>query len=113
MYKLCVIAIFLLLNLINFCNNENINMYLYEKYMSIIGPVTNIMFYLQAYKIFTSKSAQDVSGVGFFMSFIGLSSWLIYGVLLKNKPLIIANLFGVTGAILTLLGILMYGNFSF
>lgn len=86
-------------------------MHFYEKYMNIVGPATNIMFYLQAYKIFTSKSAQDVSGAGFCMSFIGLSSWLIYGILLKNKPLIIANVFGVTGALLTLIGILMYGNF--
>lgn len=85
----------------------------YERYMSIIGPATNIMFYLQAYKIFTSRSAQDVSGVGFLISVIGLGSWLIYGILLKNKPLIIANIFGVTGALLTLIGVLMYSNFSF
>lgn len=84
----------------------------YEKYMNIIGPVTNIMFYLQAYKIFINKSADTVSGPAFLMSIIGLSSWLIYGILLKNKPLIIANIFGVTGAILTFIGILVYGDFS-
>lgn len=85
-------------------------MRIYEKYMSVMGPATNVMFYLQAYKIFISKSAQDISGIGFCMSFIGLSSWLIYGFLLKNKPLIISNIFGVTGAFLTLLGVLIYGN---
>jgi MtN3 and saliva related transmembrane protein len=84
----------------------------YEKYMNIIGPIGNIMFYLQAYKIFTSKSAIAVSGPGFFISVIGLSSWLFYGILLKNRPLIIANGFGVLGAILTLSGILIYGTFS-
>ena len=80
--------------------------------MNIIGPIGNVMFYLQAYKIFASKSASTVSGPGFFISVIGLSSWLLYGILLKNKPLIIANGFGVLGAILTLSGVLMYGNFS-
>ena len=84
----------------------------YEKYMNIIGPITNLMFYLQAYKIFINKSADTVSGPGFLISIIGLSSWLLYGILLKNKPLIIANIFGVIGAILTFIGVLIYGDFS-
>ncbi len=90
---------------------HRIIMHYYEKYMSFIGVVTNIMFYLQAYKIFAHGSAKDVSGIGFFLSFIGLSSWLIYGLLLKNKPLIIANVFGTIGALLTLIGVIMYGSF--
>lgn len=85
---------------------------IYEKYMSVMGVITNIMFYLQAYKIFASKSAEAVSGPGFLICVIGLGSWLIYGVLLKNTPLIIANAFGVIGAILVFIGILIYGNFS-
>jgi len=84
----------------------------YEKYMSVVGIAGNMMFYLQAYKIFVQKSAQDVSGIGFLISFIGLSSWLLYGLLIKSKPLIIANVVGVAGAMLTLIGIIMYGNFS-
>ncbi len=80
--------------------------------MSIIGTIGNIMFYLQAYKIFISKSAESVSGPGFLVSVIGLSSWLLYGILLKNKPLIIANGFGVIGATITLWGIFLYGSFS-
>lgn len=85
-------------------------MYYYEKYMSFIGVVTNVMFYLQAYKIFINKSAKDVSGVGFLLSFVGLFSWLVYGILLKNKPLIIANVFGTIGALVTLIGVIKYGN---
>ncbi len=84
----------------------------YEKYMSIIGSLANIMFYLQAYKIFVLKSAQSVSGPGFFISVVGMGSWLLYGILLKNKPLIIGNLVGFIGAILTVIGILKYGDFS-
>jgi MtN3 and saliva related transmembrane protein len=86
-------------------------MHYYEKYMSVIGSITSIMFYLQAYKIFANKSAKDVSGVGFLLSFIGLSSWLIYGILLKNKPLIVANIFGTVGVLITLCGIVLYGSF--
>ena len=58
--------------------------------MNIIGSIANIMFYLQAYKNFISKSAQSVSGPGFLISVIGISSWLLYGISLKNKPLILA-----------------------
>ena len=83
----------------------------FEVYMNIIGPIGNIMFYLQAYKIFIYKSAHAVSGSGFLISVIGLSSWLVYGILLKNKPLIIANGFGVIGALLTLIGVCIYGDF--
>jgi len=84
----------------------------YEQYMKIIGPIGNVMFYLQAYKIFICKSSESVSAPAFFISIIGLSSWLLYGILLKNKPLIIANGFGVIGAILTFVAILFYGSFS-
>ena len=58
------------------------------------------MFYFQAYEIFSSHSAKIISFPGFFLSFIGLSSWLLYGVLIKNTPLIIANAVGVIGTIL-------------
>ncbi len=83
-------------------------MKIYEKYMTCIGPVGNIMFYIQSYKMFTTKSAENISAPAFLLCLIGLSSWLIYGILLKDKPLIIANLVGVIGAMLTLFCILIY-----
>jgi MtN3 and saliva related transmembrane protein len=80
----------------------------YEKYMSFIGPIGNLMFFIQAYKIFYTKSAVSISILAFSLSIIGLSSWLLYGFLLKNKPLILANLVGVTGVSLVLAGTLLY-----
>ena len=80
----------------------------YENYMSVIGPVGNLMFFLQAYKIFTTKNAISISCSGFTLSFIGLCSWLLYGFFIKNKALIIANLVGITGASLVLIGTLLY-----
>ena len=81
---------------------------LYEQYMKLIGPIGNLMFYFQAYEIFSSHSAKIISFPGFFLSFIGLSSWLLYGVLIKNTPLIIANAVGVIGTILVLTGRVIY-----
>jgi MtN3 and saliva related transmembrane protein len=84
-------------------------MKLYEKYIGIVGSLGNLMFFIQAYKIFATKSAVSISAFAFIISIIGLASWLIYGFLLKNKPLIIANLVGVAGASFVLIGTCVYG----
>ena len=84
-------------------------MNLYENYMKIIGPVGNFMFFIQAYKIFDEKSAEAISLGAFSLSLIGLASWLLYGIFIRNFPLVIANFVGVIGAILVLAGTLIYG----
>jgi MtN3 and saliva related transmembrane protein len=76
--------------------------------MNVIGPIGNLMFYFQFYKIFDEKSSASVSLTGFSISVIAMTSWLLYGILLKNKPLIIANLVGAIGAILVTVAILIY-----
>lgn len=80
----------------------------YETYMKFIGPLGNLMFYMQAYKIFITKTAASISIEAFSLSVVGLSSWLIYGIILKNNPLIIANIVGVTGAIAVLILTIIY-----
>ena len=80
----------------------------YEKYMYVIGIVGQLVFYGQAYTIFYHKSAVDVSLLGFFMGFVSVSSWLIYGILLKNWVLIVANTVATIGAALVLIGIFLY-----
>lgn len=74
----------------------------------MIGIFGNMMFYIQAYKIFELKSADSVSLTAFFISFIALSSWAYYGFYLKNTPLVVANLIGVLGTLLVLSGIYIY-----
>jgi MtN3 and saliva related transmembrane protein len=80
----------------------------FEKYMLIIGCVGQLLYYMQAYKIFSDKSAGDVSLTAFLFGLVSVSSWLIYGVLLKNRVLIISNIFAVAGSLLTITGILIY-----
>ncbi len=80
----------------------------YEKYMTVMGIIGNFMFYVQAYKIFTCKSASSVSLPAFTISAVALSSWLLYGILLKNTPIIIANIVGLVGALIVLTAIMMY-----
>ncbi len=77
--------------------------------MIFIGIAGQSMFFIQGIKIFYTKSAGDVSLVGFLMGLIAVSSWLGYGVMIKDKVLIIANIFAVIGAFLVLSGIFLHG----
>lgn len=81
---------------------------IYANYMVFIGILGQILYYAQAYKIFSSKSAADLSIVGFTAGFISVSSWLIYGLILRDRPLIIANIVACIGAIAVIVGIIMY-----
>ena len=62
---------------------------------SIIGFIaaffTTISYIPQLIKVMRSKSTEDLSLATFLLLFLGLSLWLVYGILLKNFPLIIAN----------------------
>lgn len=80
----------------------------FEKYMLAVGILGQMIFFMQGLEIFLNQSAQDVSVLGFSVGFVAVSSWLTYGVLIKNRVLIIANIFAVIGALFVLLGILIY-----
>lgn len=81
---------------------------LLEKYMNLVGPLGNLMFYFQAYQIVTTEASSSVSLPGFAISVIALSSWLLYGIVIKNTPLIIANAVGAVGAIAVVSAIWLY-----
>ena len=70
---------------------------------------TTFAFLPQAIKTWTTRSTKDIS-LGMFLIFsIGVLLWLIYGLLLRDIPLIAAN--GITLLLaLTILGFkLRYG----
>lgn len=81
---------------------------LYKKYMILVGVLGQFVFYGQFYQIIINESAKDVSLSGFISGLVSVSSWLIYGIMQKDKPLIIANTVATVGALLTVLAILIY-----
>lgn len=83
---------------------------LFIKHMGIIGSLGQLLFLFQAFDIFWDKNAGEVSLIGFSISLISLSCWLTYGLFVKDKPLIIANVTGVIGASFVVLGIALYGS---
>ena len=52
---------------------------------------TTIAFVPQAIKVYKSKSTKDISLYMFLIFTIGVLSWLIYGIIIFNFPLILAN----------------------
>jgi len=80
-------------------------LYYYAKFMIVVGILGQSLYYLQAFKIYKQASAEDVSLEGFLIALFSLTCWLIYGALIKDKVLIIVNIFGVIGAALTTLAI--------
>lgn len=80
----------------------------FERYMFVVGVGGNVFFYIQAWQIFDTKSAKDVSLVAFAVALWAVMSWFVYGLVLKNYVLIIANIVGTIGAALVVTGCLLY-----
>lgn len=75
--------------------------------MILIGLGGQTLFYLQAYKIYSSQSAESVSLAGFSVATLSVLCWILYGLLIRNGVLIVVNAFALIGAVLTLLAIFM------
>jgi MtN3 and saliva related transmembrane protein len=88
-------------------SNSNSFVKYYEKYMVLIGSVGQLLFYLQAYRIWVKKSTGAVSTTGFVIAFVSILSWLIYGIIINNQVLIKVNGVGLLGAVLTLISIVI------
>jgi MtN3 and saliva related transmembrane protein len=82
----------------------------FEKYMLLMGVLGQLLFYAQGLKIFMDRSAKDVSLLGFSIGLFSTSSWLLYGILIKNRVLITANIAAVLGALFVIAGIFIYGS---
>lgn len=68
----------------------------------IAAVLTTSSFVPQAWKIIRHKKVKDLSLTMYAMMFTGQGGWLIYGLLIQDFPLILANIIGcsLTGTIL-------------
>ncbi len=55
------------------------------------GILTTVAFFPQAARIIRTKHTKDLSLVTFLIFTVGVFLWLIYGLLLKEIPIIVAN----------------------
>ncbi|MCI0651607.1 MAG: SemiSWEET family transporter [Planctomycetes bacterium] len=80
----------------------------FDAYMIAVGILGNGIFFVQAYTIFGTKSAKDVSLAAFGIALWAAASWLVYGVHLGNRVVIIANVLAVAGSAAVIVGKLIY-----
>ena len=52
---------------------------------------TTIAFLPQAIKVYQTKSTKDISLLMFLIFTVGVLSWLIYGLIINDYPVILAN----------------------
>lgn len=81
----------------------------YKSYMLVAGVLGSIVPYVQAIEIFVSGSAENVSILAYILITIAMASWLLYGIFLKDIPMLVANSVGVAGCLFCIASILIYG----
>lgn len=74
----------------------------------VAGCITSIVFLPQVIKTWKSKSASDVSLLMFCFATLSVIMWLVYGIILKNIPIIFTN-----STVLVLSLIMLYLKFKF
>lgn len=57
----------------------------------LAGTISAIVFLPQVIKTWRSKSAKDISLLMFSFATISVILWLVYGILIKNGPVIYTN----------------------
>ncbi|MFC1488178.1 SemiSWEET family sugar transporter [Thermoproteota archaeon] len=75
-------------------------------YIEIIGltaaAMGGVSLFPQVLKVLKTKATKDISREMFLLLTGSILLWLIYGVLLNNIPIIIANFFGLIQALIIL-----------
>lgn len=82
--------------------------------LASLATVTGVFLGLgglpQAVKIFRTKSATDIAPASSVIGVIGSFIWILYGLELKNLPIVIPNVLGMIIAIIILIGWSLYGR---
>ena len=77
--------------------------------LGLIGAIlTTVSFLPQLIKVFKTRSTKDISAGMFALFVTDFLVWLIYGILIKDIPLIIANSFALVEATIILIFKIIY-----
>jgi MtN3 and saliva related transmembrane protein len=61
---------------------------------TVAGILTTAAFLPQVVKTWRTRSARDISGAMFGAFSVGVALWIVYGVMVRSAPVVVAN--GVT-----------------
>lgn len=76
---------------------------------SLAAILTTSAFVPQAIKIIRTKKTKDISLLMYIVLTTGILCWLIYGILIKQAPIIFANSIGFTLTFAILILKIKYG----
>jgi MtN3 and saliva related transmembrane protein len=75
----------------------------------IAGILSTVSFLPQVIQAYRTKRTKDISLYTFLIFSVGIIFWLIYGFLLKEPPIILANSAVLVLALLILVAKIKYG----
>jgi MtN3 and saliva related transmembrane protein len=70
----------------------------FKIFVTIMGVVMSLGYYPQVYKIWKNKDAANISIPTFVIFSLGTLTWLIYGIVLGDRPIVLSFSLGVVGA---------------
>ena len=74
----------------------------------IAGICTTLAFIPQVIKVWKSKNVDGVSLSMFIIFIIGVTCWLVYGIILNQMPLIIANFITLVLALFIIIAVIKF-----
>ena len=85
------------------------NIYI-ESFGYFAAILTTLAFIPQLVKTLQTKKAEDVSSTTLIMFLTGVSAWIIYGIKISSKPILIANIITFILNFLILVSKLIYSK---
>lgn len=79
-----------------------------DEFAYVVGVFSPLMTLPQLYTIYIEKNAAGISLVSWCAFAVGSLFWLYYGILHKEKPIIISQMLWVTCQILIVIGTALY-----
>lgn len=79
-----------------------------DKIIYVVGILGPIMTLHQIYKIWWEQNAAGVSAISWVTYLIVAITWVIYGIMHKEKPIIVIYAFWILLDILIVAGVLIY-----
>ena len=80
----------------------------FEKFVLAVAIVEPLSTIPQIYDVYTTKDATTLSLLSWVLFASASVTWLIYGLKIKNVPLIASSILWVSTEILLILGIFLY-----
>ena len=75
---------------------------------TIFGMAMSFGYFTQTYKIIQRKSASDVSLLTYLIFGSGVTVWLIYGISIRDMPIIVSNIVAIIGAASVIIAYVVY-----